>query len=528
MKTDTVQNTEAGELGLHIAARTVVGRCPAPINVLEVAVVLETCGYTPRRARALGADGLNALAERVFALVPLYSSAMSGQALAPVALPSRPPGPLDLARGLAYSSPWLVSLATLLIAGVSFWSSNVSIPSVASAVTLATAIALLVTGPFIQAFGRRASFYIGLGDQGMVVRITRWTLEAGLAVTTMAGVILYLIRNDVLGAGTPATARLGLAAAISIAALQLGLAAFYVRRAFISIGVVVGGGALVLVWYVHHAGAYVDPTALIVGQIRLVALMAAVCWVASALWLLRVDSTAPAPLWRPAGSALFRAVAPYGIYGLGFFAIVVVPQLVSGGLLEARYTFNPDFAMASGVAIVVLVPLLAQTVAATEHLLARQFPAWLSRYTVAQTDQFRRTARRYWDSQMIVLGGLAVVSGAAVIVGIPRLGARFPILADLARHPGLLAACTVGYLLLGTGLFCSQLLFALSAPMRPLVAAWAGCFALALTSISAAWAGPTVSAVAGLVAGAATYACVAVVLAYRAFAHADLTFYRTL
>ena len=92
----------------------------------------------------------------------------------------------------------------------------------------------------------------------------------------------------------------------------------------------------------------------------------------------------------------------------------------------------------------------------------------------------------------------------------------------------LLAACTVGYLLLGTGLFCSQLLFALSAPMRPLAAAWAGCFVLALTSISAAWAGPTVSAVAGLVAGAATYACVAVVLAYRAFAHADLTYYRTL
>ena len=524
----TAHNTEAGELGLHIAARTVVGRCPAPLNAVEVAVVLETCGYTPRRARALGADGLNALAERVFALVPLYSSAMSREALAPVALPSRPPGPLDLARGLAYSSPWLVSLATLLIAGVSFWSSNVAIASVASAVTLATAIALLVTGPFIQAFGRRASFYIGLGDQGMVIRITRWTLEAGLAVTTLACVVLYVLRNDLVHAGTPATARLGLAAGISIAALQLGLAAFYIRRAFISIGVVVGGGAVLLVWFVHHSGPYIDPTALIVGQIRLVALMAALCWVASAWWLLRVDSSAPAALWRPSGSALFRAVAPYGLYGLAFFAIVVVPQLVSGGLLQARYTFNPAFAMTSGVAIVVLVPLLAQTVAATEHLLARQFPAWLSRYTVAQTDEFRRKVLRYWGAQLTVLGGLAAVSGAAVIVGAPHLGAKFPILEALARHPGLLAACTVGYLLLGTGLFCSQLLFALSAPMRPLAAAWAGCFAMTLTSVSAAWAGPTVSAVAGLVAGAGTYACVAVVLAYRVFAHADLTYYRTL
>jgi hypothetical protein len=362
----------------------------------------------------------------------------------------------------------------------------------------------------------------------MVVRITRWTLEAGLGVTALACLVLYLVRDHVLGAGTPATARLGLAAGIAIAGLQLGLAAFYVRRAFLSIGVIVGGGALVLIWLVGHSGAYIDPTTLIVWQIRLVALMAATCWVASAWWLLGVDSTAPAPLWRPSGSALLRAVAPYGLYGLGFFAIVVVPQLVSGGLLEARYAFNAPFAMTSGVAIVVLVPLLAQTVAATEHLLERQFPAWLSRFTVAQTDEFRHKVLRYWHEQLAVLGGLGVMVGSLVVVGAPRLGRSFPILEDLARHPGLLAASTVGYLFLGTGLFCSQLLFALSAPMRPLVAAWSGCVALAVVSIGATWSGPTVSAVAGLVAGAGVYACVAVTLAHRAFAAADLTYYRTL
>jgi hypothetical protein len=253
-----------------------------------------------------------------------------------------------------------------------------------------------------------------------------------------------------------------------------------------------------------------------------------VCWLASAWWLLRVDSSAPAEVWRPSGSALLRAVAPYGLYGVAFFAIVVVPQLVSGGLIEGRYTFNAPFAMTSGVGIVVLVPMLAQTVAATEHLLARQFPAWLSRFTVAQTDEFRQKVLRYWREQLLVLGGLAVVAGVAVIVGAPRLGATFPILGSLAQHPGLLAACTVGYLFLGFGLFCSQLLFSLSAPMRPLAAAWAGLMALGVTSIGATWAGPTVAAVAGLVAGAGVYACVAVALAYRAFARADLTYYRTL
>ena len=175
-----------------------MGHCPAPLNAVEVAVVLETCGYTAGRARALGTDGLIDLAERVFDLMPLYSSAMSRRGDGGGGLRSRPPGPLDLGRGLAYSSPWLVSLATMLIAGVSFWSSNVALPSIANAVTLATAVSLLVTGPFIQAFGRRASFYIGLGDQGMVVRITRWTLELGLVATGLCALALYLVRNDVL------------------------------------------------------------------------------------------------------------------------------------------------------------------------------------------------------------------------------------------------------------------------------------------------------------------------------------------
>jgi hypothetical protein len=129
---------------------------------------------------------------------------------------------------------------------------------------------------------------------------------------------------------------------------------------------------------------------------------------------------------------------------------------------------------------------------------------------------------------LIVLCGLGVVAGVGVVMGAPRLGHVFPVLRDLARHPGLLAVCTVGYLFLGIGLFCCQLLFALSAPIRPLVAAGSGCVALALASIGASSAGPTASAAFGLVAGAGVYASVAVTLARRAFGHADLTFYRTL
>ncbi|HTZ09283.1 MAG TPA: hypothetical protein VMB72_09435 [Acidimicrobiales bacterium] len=520
-------DTGGRELGFHVAARTVVGRCPAPLNAFEVAVILETCGYTATRARSLGAQSLPDLAQHVFDLVPLYASSVEREAAEPVSVKATAPGLVDLARGFAYSSPWLVSLATLLIAGVSFWSSDVAIPSIANTVTLATAVALLVTGPFIQAFGRRASFYIGLDDQGMVVRITRLTLELGLAATLAACLVVFAGR-DLLGAGTPATTRLGIAAGVSIAALQLGLAAFYVRRAFLAIGVVVLTGAGALLLLVARAGSYVDPTMLVVWQIRLVALMAAVCWVMSAWWLLRVPPTDHAPLWRPSWSALGRAVAPYALYGVAFFSLVVLPQLVSCGVLEGRYSFNPVFAMTSGTALVVLVPLLAQTVASTERLVVQQLPAWLTQFTVGEVGGFRERVRQYWRSQLAMLLGLGVVTAAAVLVVAPTLGAKVPLLADLGHYPGLLAASVAGYLLLGTGLFAAQLLFSLSAPMRPLAAGGAGCAALAVGSLATIGFGPTVSATAGLVCGAAAYAVTAVLLARDAFAHADLTYYRTL
>ena len=136
---------DAGDLALHMAARTVAGRCPAPLNAMEVAVVLETCGYTATRASALGADGLLDLGTKVLGLMSLYASPTTAAEPAPIEEGPRSNRLVDFSRGLVYSSPWLVSIITMVVAGVSFWSSKIAIASVANAVTLATAVALLVT-----------------------------------------------------------------------------------------------------------------------------------------------------------------------------------------------------------------------------------------------------------------------------------------------------------------------------------------------------------------------------------------------
>jgi hypothetical protein len=224
---------------------------------------------------------------------------------------------------------------------------------------------------------------------------------------------------------------------------------------------------------------------------------------------------------------VLRSVTPYAAYGLGFFAIVALPQIVSGGLLQGHYSFNPSFTLTSGVALVVLVPLLAQTVATTESLLTRQFPTALRHWTVAEMGGFRREMRRYWRGQLAMALGFGVVAGLVVVIGAPRLGATLPILGDLAAHQGLLAACAVGYVLLGLGLFCSQLLFSLSAPTWPLAAAAGGCASLFVAAAATMPAGATAAAAVGLVAAAGVFAAIALFGAHRAFSRADLAYYRT-
>ncbi|MGH9115395.1 MAG: hypothetical protein ACRDWW_06140, partial [Acidimicrobiales bacterium] len=400
-----------GHLGLHMAARSVLERCPEPANALEVAIVLETCGYTESRARLLGAGSLLDLGEAVLALLPIYATRRQ---------PVEPPSALEdgsgvrpwtaFARGLLSSAPWLVGMATTLVAGASFWTSAVAIQSIAVSVSLASTVGLIVVAPFIQAFGRRASFYGGLGDQGMVVRVHRWTLEAGLVATVLVAGGVYLVRQVVLGVGTPASNRLGLAATLAIGGLQVGLASFYLRRAFLAMAAIVVGGSVALVWHTLHAGAYLDPVRLAVWQIRLVAVMAAVAWVAGVWWLLRVPDRRHGPMWRPAGAALLRAVAPYAAYGLAFFCVVCLPQVVSGGAWQGRFRFNAAFALADGVALLVLVPMLAQTMALVESVDTTMFPEALARYRTGEVPAFCREMQRMWRRQLLLVALLGVAT----------------------------------------------------------------------------------------------------------------------
>jgi len=516
------------DLGLHMAARTVLERCPEPTNALEVATVLETCGYTERRARAMGAASVLDLSHAVLGLLPMYGSSRRAAEI-PVA-PRRRSRPLvAFARGLLSSSAWLVGLATTLVAGVSFWASAVATESVAVAVSLAATVGLIVVAPFVQAFGRRASFYLGLGDQGMVVRIHRWTLELGLAATVVTAAGLYLVREDLLGVGTPASNQLGLAAALAIGGLQVGLASFYLRRAFVAMAAVIVGGSALLVWHTLRAGPYLDPVDLAVWQVRLVAVTAAVAWASSAWWLLRVADLGHDPIWRPIGGAVLRAVGPYAAYGLAFFCVVTLPQVVGGGVWLGRYQFNSTVALIDGTAMLVLVPVLAQTTAVVESVTIDTFPEALAIYRTGEIAAFRHAMHHWWRRRLVAVASLGVAACIAIDAAALAFGTSVGMLRALHGHTALLLITTVAMLMFGLGTFAAQILLALSAPGPALRAAWTAVAALvAVSGVTSLTSTPTDAALLALLAASAVFGSMAVLAADRAFQRADLTYYRTM
>jgi hypothetical protein len=533
---------DAGDLQVHLAATTVLMKCPHPLSAIEVAVVLETCGYSPGRVRATGAADLMELARAVYALVPVYAQGQRSTVEDVADEPGSPDGHARLAleaarsfcKGLLFSAPLLVSLSTMLVAGVSFWSSRVELGSIASSVTMSACLALIFTGPFIQAFGRRASFYLGLGDNGMLAYLTKRVLGTGMIVAFAACFAAYFIRTA--AGGPPAANRLGLATGLAIAALQLGLAPFYLRNAMIPMMVIVGGAGAVLAWHATHLGAYIDPVNLAVWQVRLVASMAGLTWVVDGWWLLRSPearhrSGAERRLWKPSGAAVARAVAPYGAFGLAYFCLVSLPQLISGGAWLGRYGFNPQFSLASGMALVGLLPVAGFGAVAADRITRHVLPATLKQERIGSVGRARAVLRRHWRAQLLWAAVAAAGAAAAVDVILPAVAHSWLVASGMAASPGLLYACSAGFFFFSIATFASQLLFGLSSPGRAVASAVGGAAVLLVCSGALSLSGATslgVAAAAGFAAGSAVFAVLAVAAGDRAFSDVDFTCYRAL
>jgi hypothetical protein len=511
---------------LQSEARLVASRTPDPQGPLEVAVVLETLGYTDEQARRLGRADVFALAKDVFEAMEDFGHLRRPPAPDPE---PRPPAGVvpHLGLGLWYSVPWLAALGVLAATGSSFWSSAADDRALASGLVAALFVSLVVTGPFVQAFARRATFYLLQGRRAMAGWCARVLLGGGAAVAAGALGTCYLVLERALGAWTPGATRSMLAVGLAISWLQLALAPLYVTRALAWLGASVSLGVAVLVVGLRAAGAqgpFPDPFAVVRVQLAALATMAAVATLGG-WWRLRGDGGGPAP--RPRPWALARGLGPYAAFGAGYSLLVVADHLVAGGLAHGRFLYDLGYETVVGACLLVLVPAFAYVVAASEAL-ARLVERQLDAVTVATLGALGAAVRSWWRRRLAGLG-LVVLAGSGALGAFAALGRPDPVAARLADHPlavaGALAACGA----LALGVLNAQLCFALSRPAGPAAGALGGAGAsLAAGALASGWAHSPYASVAGLVCGCLVLGASAAWSARRALARFDASYYGAL
>ncbi len=530
----------AGEVDLfddlHVEARRVLERNPEPRNARDVAVALESMGYTKTAVRRLGYRSVFDLAAVVFRLAYLYY----------VPVRSAPEPPLrrwqrlvdDYLTGSWYGVPWIMSVVVLFAGRMALWSSLDATRQVASIVSLAAALA----GTLSQMLARRGTFYFLQRNMALVRLTLQRVFLYGVATALLAiaacyaffvvptyGLSLsfvYLEFSVVIFVFLVATAPLYmlrrfhvLAAATGIAlVVSLGAAKLFghgntgVRHAQL-LGMAVASGAMVLVvasfvsFRRKTKGGDGGPGGAASGG------------------TVPGDVVAPPEL-----RVVLWHLAPYALYGFAYFALILVDRIVAGfayghALGLDQYYYPSTYEGSVDLALLELVVLLGLVHALVERF-ARQIVPLLERYPLDRWRQVRRELRRFWIHSVLGLAAVAAVAAAVLPVAIVHLLPGF--LTVAVRTPGgmdALRVASVGYALVPIGMLSSQYLFFLGRPRAPVLAAVLGACASLVTAVVLTSGGRLDLGSWGLLAGAGVYALVAGLASWRAISAGEESFY---
>jgi hypothetical protein len=515
---------------LHVEARRVLDRNPEPRNLRDVAVALESMGYTETQARELGYPSVFELALAVFDLAYLYY------------LPHEPePAPprntwrtylADYAGGSWYGVPWILSLFVLFLGRVALWSSLEASPQVSAVVSLAFFVAAALAGATSQLLSRKGAYYFLQQNyplvRWVVVRVIGYGSAAALLVVALA-YALYVVPSYGLRLGATFAEF-----APAIFAFLVSAAPLYMLRRY---GTLAAATAVALVVTLVGAHVFAGSSAgirhaqligLAVGSGAMVALVVSVLTVRS-----RTAPDAddvPAAVKPPTLRVVLWHGAPYALYGLLYFVLILGPGIVAGlaygrFLGVSRFVYPPTVEGSIDLALLELVVLVGLVHASIERF-GRRLRAVLSAHRLDDWPGARRDlVGEWWTSVSVVAGASALVAWAAPSLILHLLPS---VVTESVRSPGGMEALTVaavGFALVPLGMLCSQYLFFLGRPAAPVAAVSCGAVVSVLTGVLLVGGGDLARVAWGLVAGAGVYTSVVLVASYRALAAGEETFY---
>jgi hypothetical protein len=515
---------------LHVEARRVLDRNPEPRNLRDVAVALESMGYTSTGAEALGFDSVFDLATAVYELTYLYYVPHVQDV--PERRRTWRQFADDYLAGSWYGVPWIMSVVVLFFGRVALWSSLDATPQAAAMVSMAFFLSAVLAGGCSQMIGRKGTFYLLQKNYPLV----RWTVSRfliyslALAALSIALVYsFYIVPFYGLHLG-----ELFLEFAVAIFAFLLSAAPLYMLRRFYTLALATGL-ALVVTLAAARLFTGSSPGFRHAQLLGLAVGSGAMVVIAASYLAMRTETSAEsgdsvAIVKPPELRVVLWHTAPYALYGMAYFVMILVGPLIAGfayghSLGVDQYVYPSTYEGSVDLALLELVVLLGLVYASIERF-GRRLRPLLDSQTLDCWRQARAALRREWAVSVSVL---AVVSGLVAWI-LPSILLRLlpATLTAAVRTPGGLTALEVasfGFAMVPVGMLCSQYLFFLSRPRAPVTGAVAGaCTSAAVTALMVRGGDLTLGSW-GLLAGSTVYALITGLASYRALSAGEESFY---
>ena len=518
---------------VEAAARGIVAMCRSdqfgvgwrPKGVDEVAILLESLGYSPQVIAELWYESLFELAADVSALVDQYVDDEERGVTPDTSWFARTCR--DYAIGALYSGPWIIAVLGLAVFGSALWSSLSTPLHLATGIALGVYGALVVAGAFSQAIARRLTFYF-LQDN---IALMKWTLDrfivAAVGTFVALGVLGWLALRSAYG---DLDAWLASAFFVGSGIFQTSLAPLYTLRRFSwiigisSVTTLITG--LTFAFAFRRVVNLPWEPATLAAEIGIAGLLV---MGATMAWMNRKARAAGgnADLMAPAPRAIAGSAWPYALFGFAYFTMIVADRIAAGLGHGWPFAYRAGYELGCDIALLAIIPVVGAINVALEGLPRAILAGSTSR--IAERGALDGSmARFYLRSALAVLGTAAIAVGVAEALALfvldhTRLG-NTGAEGDEARF--VLRYAAAGYGVLMLALLNCQFLFFLS---RPGPAVWAASIG-ALTCI----AGATILTLAGfppaacafsLLAGIAVFTIWTTIAAWRTMSRFTFSYY---
>ncbi len=228
-------------------------------------------------------------------------------------------------RGLAFALPMLVQIIATLLLGYAIWSSLELTLEDATAISIGTLTALIVSGGPAQAIGRKGLFYLKFKEYILARNVTVLIYSISFVIILLLS-LFAIVFNFIFSVFPPHFFYLALAFFVELSIFFLTLSIFYMFESYGIIVFVTFLGMLLVYFFYRlmkvslplaqeYALFFLDIATIVIAGIK--------------LYKLKDKNISTEGDILPKPSALFYSLYPYFLYGFFYFSFLVMDRFIA-------------------------------------------------------------------------------------------------------------------------------------------------------------------------------------------------------